>query len=215
MNIAKAVGRLSVNWTWLMIGVHAIIGCQPRYYSSEGNTPDKYSGNMKLYAITRDYIQNDTAARRAFNHPDPFQVWVLEETTCNPIDWWDTGIIVWMGLRRNDPEEQDRLEDSLRRYAAVTPCDVGKNPALRQLSTTDDRLYTIVYMQIDSTFIPGSYIVSAYLSHNICRENNLNGALWQVTMAYALVLGKDGEIRVATNDNPSYPHAGKPCKGDS
>ena len=208
------VRYLRYSQIWLISGICTILGCHTRYYSSEGDPSGKHPWNMKLYTAVRDYIQNDTVAQRVFDHPGPFEVWVLEETTCSSIDWWDTGVVTWMWGQPKDQEEKRRLEDSLRHNAVVTPCNFGRNPALRQLSTTDNRLYTIVYMQIDSTFLPNDYIVSAYLSQNVCRENDLNGALWQVKMSYTLVIGKDGSVRTAISEGPIYPHMGKPCDSD-
>jgi hypothetical protein len=156
---------------------------------------------MKLYTAVRDYIQNDTAARGFFGHPEPFQLWVLDEPSCfDALGFWQIeGWLEWIGVGR---DEQQQVEDSLRRHAVLTPCPDGRIPALQQLSTTEDRRYAVVFMQIDSTFLSGNYIASAYLYDNASRAATHGEivAAYPEGMIYFIVFGKDGQIRKVFSD---------------
>ena len=200
---ALVVPQSPLHWRWRIIffvvgAAILVLGCQASKIrtSSEGPLSARYSGNMKLYAAVVDYIQTDTATRIFLKQAGPVKVWVLRETTCLPgINYWDLdGWLEWMGLAREDIEKQRHIEDSLNRRANLTPCDVDRIYALQELSTTYDRRYVVNFMNIDSTFLPGNFIVSAYLWDNVDGEDEGIGYM-QAGKIYSVIFDSEGNIR--------------------
>lgn len=168
--------------------------------------------NLKFHTVMRDFIQNDTLTKRVFDHPDSLRVWVLDETAHLGINTWDyEGVLEWMGLQRDDPGEGGRIMDSLRQFAPDASWHEEIIPELRELSTTDDITYAVVFMNIDSVLIPGYYVLAACLAHNTCRGNTVSRLFSERMMWYVLILGKDAEIYMATSGGPWYPELWDPC----
>lgn len=202
--IAWIVVRLSYRSTLLTIIstltiLPFIAGCRTSNagHLAEMYPPELYAEwNMKVYTATLEYIRTDTMARRIFNHPDTFQVRVCDKITCLTDSYfWDwRGWLQWMGLPHRERKARRRVEDSLYRHTVRTRCVAARNPALERLSTADDWRYAVEFMQIDSTFLPGNYIASAYLWDNVDRLD-VSSRYVEAGMMYTIVFGKDNQIR--------------------
>lgn len=188
-------------WRWFaffsIVCLHTLMpGCR----SGSGHSSEQYlSGeiaawNMRLYTATRDYIQADTAARRIFNHPEPFQVWVSDRATClTGFYYWNwPGWLEWMGLSVQGREERRRIRDSLYHHVKRTRCQTATNPALGRLSTTADQRYSIQFKHIDSTFLPDRYIVSAHLLIDFPRSDSIDYG--DTCMFYSIILDNSSQV---------------------
>jgi hypothetical protein len=156
-----------------------------------GCRADRY---MKLYADARDYVRNDTTARKLLNSTDSIDVWVGEEIIClerhhlEEVDGW----FELLGPVPDDPDRRRYLDDSIRYYGVLTPCASTRNPGLPSLSTTDDMSTRLLFGQIDSTLLPGMYMVTAYLHP---PREVVMGRVTQMGRAYYIIFAGDGAIR--------------------
>lgn len=193
------------DWRWLAVVLCAgVVFALPGCHSSDAVV----DWNMRIYTAARDHIQTDTWTRVHFNHPGPFPVWVFDETACFHYDSFRKKEI-WTEWLEVDPEDsvlQRRIWDSIDRRRIIITCDPGIDPDLRRLSTTDDRTYSLVFMQIDSTLRPEHYIVPVNLYHNENRLIHRHEMMFRTrSMLYIFLFDKNLRIRKVLFE-PSDPN---------